>query len=264
MSLVSSNFFISAFTSSPLPFFESLARIPRTSCRVISLISWFNNILEASSLPSSISGSCSDEQERKKPLLEYDFKKLSLIFFNEIQNRYLHEQSNIYLRNYPHHRTTEALTLRLSRGETSVYGAKILKPVDDLYAIIIDRLSTFIISPRSINFYSLNKDLDDSDKILEGLKEMITEKLSKLCVSKFTTPALKNMWKNLYMQNNMGADYRRRVGIIDIMNYILPSIDIYLSDTSKKNWIDKIEDIILTSIDELEEIMEIEKSRNMV
>lgn len=205
-----------------------------------------------------------NKKDSQKPLLEYDFKKLPIIFFNEIQNKYFNLQSDIYIKNYPHYKTTEALTLRLSQGATSFYGAKILKPVDDLYTIIIDRLTTFIFNPKIINFVSKNDMPECENKILDKLKEMVSEKLSKLSESEFTTPALKNMWKNLYLQSDIGADYRRRVGIIDTMNHILPSMNIYLTNNSEENWIDKIENIILTSIDELEEIVQIELQNNKI
>lgn len=106
------------------------------------------------------------------PIVGYDYKRLPMLFFNEIMKLFKEQQENTYLTNPPHYKVTEALTQRLSSGQTSYNGAIHLKPVDNLYTIMLDKLYSFIMNPKQINFTKKESDNRDyKNRLLDRLKE---------------------------------------------------------------------------------------------
>jgi len=199
-----------------------------------------------------------------KALIDYDYKKLPIIFFRKIFNKYIIIIRNSYITNPPNYKTTKSLTYTLSQGGTYFCDSHILKPVDDLYCIMIESLSSFILNPQNINFYRNDED-DNGDnytiEILEKLNELVAENLSALIVHEFTNTYIKDKWYKLYSENGIGSDYRRRAGIVQIINEILPPIDTYINLNSNDNWIDKIENIIRASIIDLDELIKKENKK---
>lgn len=196
------------------------------------------------------------------PLIEYDYKRLAMIFFNEILENYLEQQKNIYLNNPPHYKVTEALTRRLFNGETYYVGAEILKPVDDLYSIMLDKLYTFILNPKTINFKKNDSDGEDYKiRLLEELKENIFENLTDYLKEDFTSYPMREKWKKLYMDYGIGSDYRRRTGIIETFEELLVPYTSYIVNPEVEHMIDKLELIFERSIMDLEERIHKEKEK---
>lgn len=196
------------------------------------------------------------------PIVEYDYKRLAMIFFNEILESYLEQQRTIYLKKIPHHKVTEALTKRLANGETSYVGAEILKPVDDLYSIMLDNLYSFILNPKTINFKKDESNGNDYKiRLLEKLKETIFENLTQYLRDDFTSYPMKETWKKLYLDFGIGSDYRRRTGIIEALNKLLVPYTEYLSNPEIEHMIDQLELLFDKSIVKLENAINSEKEK---
>ncbi|RFU67136.1 XRE family transcriptional regulator [Peribacillus saganii] len=204
-----------------------------------------------------------DKINDNDPLVEYDYKRLAMIFFNEILENYLEQQKNIYLKNPPHYKVTEALTRRLANGETYYMGAEILKPVDDLYSIMLDNLYTFILNPKSINFKKNDTEWDDyKTRLLEELKENIFENLTDYLKDDFTSRKMRIIWNRLHVEEyGIGSDYRRRIGIIETLEDLLVPYTSYIVNSEVEHMIDKLELIFERSILDLEKTIQIEKEK---
>jgi hypothetical protein len=171
------------------------------------------------------------------PVVEYDYKKLALIFFKDIYSKYFYKERDIYEKNPPDHKDTENLIKRLMNGETCFYSSVKPTPVDDFYSIIIDSLNQFIMNPKNTHFKQTNK--NHKDKLLGKLKELIFEEIRRIVVYEFINPVTKKKWKDLYMISGIGSDYYRRKGILTALSEIIPDMYSYLSFNDKDNWIDK-------------------------
>jgi hypothetical protein len=192
--------------------------------------------------------------------VEYDYKKLALIFFKDIYSKYFYKERDIYEKNPPDHKDTENLIKRLMNVETCFYSSAKLTPADDFYSIIIDSLNQFIMNPERIHFKQINK--NHKDKLLEKLKELIFEEIRKIVVYEFVNPVTKQRWKDLYTISGIGSDYYRRKGILTALAEIIPDTDSYLYFNDKDNWIDKLETAFSTSIARLEKMIK-EEFRNL-
>lgn len=188
------------------------------------------------------------------PIVKYDNKKLSILYsiayseFNKLQE-------DIYFNNPPHFKTTEALTRRLKDKETCFYGARILKPVDNLYNALITQLDEFITTPISINLTGENP--DDVELVIGELKSFITDKVSTLVNQRFFTKEMIVTWERLWRDGSSGVDYRRRRGIITAENIIAPTIEEYLKSNNTNHFVNKLENLINDCIIEFEKKLEI-------
>lgn len=195
-------------------------------------------------------------------IVEYDYKKLPLIFFKDIYTKYFEKERNEYLVAPPHHKTTEALTRRLSYGETYFYGARKLTPVDDFYSIVIGELMHFIMNPKAVNFTERISVPNHKEKLLGQLKEIIFEEIRKIINFEFTKPIRRKEWERLYLLCDIGSDYQRRTGIIEELGNIVPSMEKYIASSDQENWIDKLEDLFESSIKKLEDMIAHEKLKH--
>lgn len=195
------------------------------------------------------------------PIVEYDYKKLSLIFFKDIYSKYFYKERDIYEKNPPDYKDTEKLIRRLWNGETCFYSSVKSTPADDFYSIIIDSLNQFIMNPKSTHLKQIIKNKNHKDKLLEKLKELIFEEIRRIVVYEFVNPITKKKWKDLYMISGIGSDYYRRKGILTALAEIIPDMDSYLYFNDKDNWIDKLEMAFSTSIAKLEKMIK-EEDRN--
>ena len=178
---------------------------------------------------------------RKNDLIEYDYKKLLLVF-NKIRDEYIKQQKNIYIYNYPHYKTTEALTKRLSQGETYFIGSsKNLKPVDDFCSTVMNCIDNFIKNPIYINFNEKDTIENHKYKVIDWFKEEISTKIKILAKKFFVEDRLK-AWNILYMYSGLSSDSRRRTGIMEEFQKILPELIDY-SNNFADNWINEIEGI---------------------
>ena len=188
------------------------------------------------------------------PIVKYDYKKLSILYsiayseFNKLQE-------DIYFTNPPHFKTTEALTRRLKDKETCFYGARILKPVDNLYNALITQLDEFITTPISINLTGENS--DDVELVIGELKSFITDKISTLVNQRFFTKEMLDTWERLWRDGDSGVDYRRRRGIITAENIIAPTIEEYLKSNNTNHFINNLENLINDCILEFEKKLDI-------
>lgn len=183
------------------------------------------------------------------PIVKYDYKKLSILYslaYNEFNSL----QRDLYFNNPPHFKTTEALTRRLKEKETCFYGARILKPVDDLYNSLITQLDEFITEPLSVNL--TGEEPDDVELVIGELKSFITDKISTLIKQRFFTEEMIDKWKKLWLDSGSGVDYRRRQGIINTENLIAPTIEAYLKANSSTHLVDELEVLINECILEFE------------
>jgi len=179
--------------------------------------------------------------DKSKSILEYNYKKLALVF-NYAQEKFLNEEEEIYLKNYPHYKITEALTRRLKNDEIYYSGPWItLKPIDDFCYIIMERIDKFIKAPKEINFKEKETIANHALKVEDWIKEMISQELKKVAVVRFIYDYEK-IWEDAYVDFGPGVDYRRRNEIIKTFHKILPSLDIS-KNTFADYWIDKIEQI---------------------
>lgn len=175
------------------------------------------------------------------PIVKYDYKKLSILY-SIAYNKFNDLQKDIYINNPPHFKTTEALTRRLKDKETCFYGARTLKPVDNLYDALIRELDDFITTPLSINVTGENS--DDVEVVIGELKSFITDKISILIKQRFFSEEMIAIWKNLWLDANLGVDYRRRRGIINAENIIAPTIEEYLKVNNADHLVNDLEKLI--------------------
>lgn len=177
----------------------------------------------------------------KNDLIGYDYKKLLLVF-NRIRDEYITQQKNIYIYNYPHYKITEALTKRLSKGETYFIGSsQNLKPVDDFCSTVMNCIDNFIKNPSYINFDEKDTIENHKYKVIDWFKEEISTKIKILAKKFFVQDRLKS-WNTLYMYCGTGSDFKRRNGIIQEFQKILPELIDY-SNNFADNWINEIESI---------------------
>ncbi|KAB2951636.1 helix-turn-helix transcriptional regulator [Heliorestis acidaminivorans] len=201
-----------------------------------------------------------DKISEQAPLVEYDYKRLSMIFFNEILEKYRAEQHKIYFLKPPHYKVTEALTKRLTYGETYYRGAQTLKPVDDLYTIMLDNLYQFILKPKVINFKKPYAEGEEyKAKLLEKLKEVIFENLAQYLRKEFTSSTMRDRWKVLYMDYGIGSDFRRRMGIIDTLEKLLIPYRSYIDRPEEEHMVDKLELLFRSSVEKFEKVIEKER-----
>ncbi|PRR84558.1 hypothetical protein [Clostridium vincentii] len=180
-------------------------------------------------------------KDTKKPIMAFNYKRLALVF-SKAQDDFIKQQTNLYLQNYTHYKTTEALTNRLSNGQTYFSGVtKTLKPVDDFCSILMSKIELFIKNPDNINFYIKTTIPNHSERVIDWLKEEISGNL-KIIVKRIFVETRTKTWYNLYMDGDSGVDYRRRTGILKELNNILPELDIEYT-TFADRWIDEIESI---------------------
>lgn len=191
-----------------------------------------------------------------EPFVIYDYKKLPLLYQQAIE-AYAKQQRNIYEVSPPHYKTTEALTNRLSRGITYFSGARTLRPVDDLYNLLIQALSEYIDNPVRINFTAVTD--TDTEIFLGMLKTTITENLRKTLNDKFCSGDILNEWQKLYCLTGTGCDKVRRNGIISTENTIAQGLDVYLNSSVKEHIINSIEEAFVTSIQLIEKKLELNK-----
>lgn len=184
-----------------------------------------------------------------KAFIEYDYRKIPLLY-DKASRKYHIQQNEIYMVQPPHYKTTEALTRRLAIGETYFCGARVLKPVDDLYNQLITSLSDYIDNPQSINIASTDNP-KIAVEIIAQLKALITEELRKDINAKFLNSDAIAKWKNLWLLTGIGSDFVRRKGIIAEEKNIAPDIDCYLSSTVKEHLIDTIQEAFENSIEKI-------------
>lgn len=189
------------------------------------------------------------------PIVEYDYKKLSILY-SIACSEFINLQEDIYFKNPPHFKTTEALTRRLKDKETCFYGARILKPVDNLYNALISQLSDFITIPRTINLKSLNdssgEESDDVELVIGELKSFITDKISILVNQRFFTKEMIDTWERLWRDSGYGVASRRCRGIITAENIIAPKPEEYLKTNNTDHFINNLENLIKDCILEFE------------
>lgn len=188
------------------------------------------------------------------PIVKYDYKKLSILYAIAY-SEFIKLQEDIYFKNPPHFKTTEALTRRLKDKETCFYGARILKPVDNLYNALITQLDEFITTPVSINLTGENS--DDVELVIGELKSFITDKISTLVNQRFFTKEMIDTWEELWRDGDSGVDYRRRQGIITAENIIAPTIEEYLKSNNNNHFVNNLENLFNDCIFEFEKKIEI-------
>lgn len=190
---------------------------------------------------------CKDD--KTKPLLIYDNKILAIIY-DDIQNKFIKSQEDIYITNPPHYKTTEALTRRLMNKEKSFQGKKLLKPVDDLYDVIISQVKKYLLNPSSFNI--IGETDEDKRQCLENLNTFITDKLSSYVKQLFFSPKMLEIWNQLWSDCGAGVDYRRRTGIIKAETMISPNISDFLQDNNSSHMLATLDRFISDSITEYE------------
>lgn len=186
----------------------------------------------------------------KKAFIEYDYRKIPLLYDQAIKN-YCAQQNSIYIEQPPHYKTTEALTRRLANGITYFSGARVLRPVDDLYHQLITALSNYIENPQLINVKSIGND-ENSDKIILQVKSLITEYLRTEINAKFLNNKAIAKWDRLYQLTGTGSDRIRREGILKEENEIAPDVSFYLSSTVQEHIIDTIQTAFENAIKQIE------------
>ena len=142
----------------------------------------------------------------------------------------------------------------MKEKETCFYGARILKPVDDLYNSLIKQLDEFITEPLSVNL--TGEEPDDVELVIGELKSFITDKISTLIKQRFFTEEMIDKWKKLWLDGGSGVDYRRRQGIINTENLIAPTIEAYLKANNSTHLVDELEVLIEECINEFEKKLE--------
>ncbi|WP_300902594.1 hypothetical protein [uncultured Clostridium sp.] len=188
-------------------------------------------------------------KDSKKPIMSFNYKRLALVF-NKAQEDYIKQQTNLYLENHPHFKTTEALTNRLSNGQTYFSGAnKTLKPVDDFCAILMEKIERFIKNPDNINFEYKTTIPNHREKVIDWFKEQISGNVKTIVKTIFVDTRTQT-WHNLYIDGGSGVDYRRRTGIVKELNSILPALDIEKS-TFADRWVDEIETIFEKTLESM-------------
>lgn len=182
-----------------------------------------------------------DVVDSKRSLIDFNYRKLALVF-NKVRETYIAQQQEIYMRNYPHYKTTEALTNRLSNGGTYFIGStRTLKPIDDFCSTMMSDMDKFIKNPKSINFETKDTIQDHEQKVLDWFKEEVSSEIKTLSKEYFVDMR-RSSWRELYMYHGTGSDYERRQGIMMELNAILPPL-ITENNTFADKWIERVEKI---------------------
>lgn len=182
-----------------------------------------------------------DVIDNKKSLIDFNYSKLVLVF-NKARETYINQQYDIYMGDYPHYKTTEALTNRLSNGGTYFIGStKTLKPIDDFCSTMMSDIDKFIKNPRSINFEIKDTIQNHQQKVLDWFKEEVSSEI-KTISKEYFVDMRRSSWRELYMYYGTGSDYKRRQGIMMELNEILPPL-ITENNTFADKWIERIERI---------------------
>lgn len=187
-------------------------------------------------------------------LLIYDYKKIPLLYQRAIDS-YYQQQADIYEKNPPHFKTTEALTRRLSWGMTYFIGARTLKPVDDFFDCIIKSLASYIDNPMYVNFSTRDnsRKIDSEEQILGEMKTTVTEYLRRNVNSRFLSKRAIEVWNRLYNLTGIGSDLSRRQGLIEEEHQIGSNVDSYLNSSDDSHMINLIEKTIKQSVDIIED-----------
>lgn len=188
-----------------------------------------------------------------EPLLVYDYKKIPLLYGQAIENFY-NSQADIYEKNPPHYKTTEALTRRLSFGISYFIGAKTLRPVDDFYDYLIQSLSVFLNKPQKLNYNSLESErlIDTTEQLLGDIRTFVTEVLRKNVNARFLSKKAMEKWSELYQLTGIGSDSHRREGIINEEHHIGSSVDEYINSSDDSHIINTIESAIRDAVSQAE------------
>ena len=183
-----------------------------------------------------------DVIDSKKSLIDFNYSKLALVF-NKARETYINQQDDIYMRHYPHYKTTEALTNRLSNGGTYFIGStRILKPIDDFCSVMMSDMDKFIKNPKSINFETKDTIQNHQQKVLDWFKEEVSSEIKTLSKEYFVDMR-RSSWRELYMYHGTGSDYDRRQGIMkELKKEILPPL-ITENNTFADKWIERVEKI---------------------
>jgi hypothetical protein len=187
-------------------------------------------------------------KNKNEAIVVYDYRKLSL-HYAIARNEYINEQRQIYLHNYPHFKTTEALTRRLQKKEKVFLGAVNLTPVDDLYHILIRELDSYILAPKKINLVGESENIR---RVLEKIKTIITESIKTTVEGRFFTPTNLYTWNSLYSDGGTGVDQRRRKGIMSTEELIAQSETDFISQANNRHFIDELEEIFVSSVQKVE------------
>ena len=182
------------------------------------------------------------------PIIAFDYRKLSL-HYAKAANAFLEKQTDEYVYKYPHFKTTEALTRRLSLKETFFHGARKLTPVDDFYHAITNEFSVYILHPEKIN---IDGKPGSVQQVLERIKTVATERIRALVHERFFSKSNLASWSNLYNDCGPGVDSRRREGILRIEKEIAPSEMEFLLQQTRTHVIDRLEEIFEASIKQVE------------
>jgi len=202
-----------------------------------------------------------DKINKQKRLFEYDYNKLSAIFFNKIYSRYFKAQEDIYLNNPPHYKTTEALTWRLNIGQPYFSGARNLYPTDDLYTVIIEALKEYIYAPISSNFVDKKIIENHQFKLLQKFNEILCGLFAKRIKSEFVSSDFKPKWNALYRLSGQDSDYFRRTNLLNTFRQLIPNIDEYLNNTGLRDWVNILREVFDEGLLELDKIIEEKNSK---
>ena len=189
-----------------------------------------------------------------EPLLVYDYKKIPLLFEKAVKEYYV-SQSNIYEKNPPHYKTTEALTRRLYWGKTYFMGARTLRPVDDFYDYLIKSLSSFINEPKKTNFMTKDDDrlIDSTEQVIGAVRTIVTETLRKDVNARFLSKRANEKWLELLQLTGTGSDLERRDGLLDEEHRIASNIEEYVNSSDDSHIINTIETAIQDAVENVED-----------
>ena len=190
-----------------------------------------------------------------EPLLVYDYKKIPLLFEKAVKEYYV-SQSNIYEKNPPHYKTTEALTRRLYWGKTYFMGARTLRPVDDFYDYLIKSLSSFINEPKKTNFMTRDDDrlIDSTEQVIGAVRTIVTETLRKDVNARFLSKRANEKWLELLRLTGTGSDLERRDGLLDEEHRIASNIEEYVNSSDDSHIINTIETAIQDAVENVEDM----------
>lgn len=192
--------------------------------------------------------------KKNRPLVSYDYKKLSIMYYLNISDTFIKELHKSIFSSKVDNKSIKSLIFNLMNG-TPYFNSNItLNPLDDLYSIFIDNLYDYIFNPSSINFANHDDSLS-KDMILEMLKEKVFHKISELIIEEFINPYTINALGAIYEINDfISSDKRRRKELLNWFENILTNIYDYMNDVTSHNWVDNIEKIFIESIDEIENV----------
>jgi hypothetical protein len=195
--------------------------------------------------------SCICKIDARRPIVSYDYRKLPLHYV-KAQTAFLSGQHFIYMEDCPHFKATEALARRLSLKEDFFIGkSRILRPVDDLYAALIHELNEYISRPETVNITGAAS--ANVKEAMSRIKTEITERVRILVRERFFSPTNLAKWDRLYKDGGLGADARRRGGILALEEDIAPYGTAFLLQTERLHMIDALEDIFTESIKQVED-----------